>query len=245
MPAAAASLSTQSFQPARSWTASALSGRQVGAELGARLGVLRVPSVRLQVVDGIVGAADHLHVVLREQPLRRELRLRQPAVAVFVDLLGGVRPEQLARHAERELQLQVRPVVERVAQGLRHRRRPRRELVPVGRVAGDVALGHARRPHRAPLVVVALQPDLGDRPPLVVVGDLMRRQVAVVVDDRLRPRVLLVEIDRDLAVEEEIVVEEALHFTPYAGSEREADAGVEVQVERELGRCELGVGRKD
>jgi hypothetical protein len=54
-------------------------------------------------------------------------------------------------------------------------------------------------------------PDLGDRPPAVVVGDLLRRQVAVVVDDRLPARVLLVEIDRGLAVEEEVVVEELFH----------------------------------
>ena len=62
----------------------------------------------------------------------------------------------------------------------------------------------------------------------------MRRQVAVVVDDWLPPRELLVEIDGGLAVEQEIVVEEASSW-----SEREADAGVEVEVERELGRGDL------
>ena len=199
------------FQAARSWTPSALSGRQVGNSLVVGARVARVPLVRLEIVDRIVGAAHHDHAVLLEQALRGEVVLGQAAVAVVVDLARGVGTEELVLHAERKLQLEMRPVIERVAERVGDRAGPGLELVPVGRVAGDQALGHAVGAHRAPFVVIALEPDLGQRLEPVIVGDLVGRQVAVIVDDRLRPRELFVEIDRDRRIEQEIVVEKPLH----------------------------------
>ena len=113
--------------------------------------------------------------------------------------------------AERPPQLHRRPVVERVAERLGHRARPGLELVEVRRVAGAELLRDAVRAHRPPLVVVALEPDLGDRAEAVVRRHQLRREVAVVVDDRQVLRRAVVELARRLGLEQEVVVEEGLH----------------------------------
>ena len=105
----------------------------------------------------------------------------------------------------------ARPVVERVAERLRHRARPGLELVEVRRVARAEPLRDAVRAHRAPLVVVALEPDLGDRAEAVVARHQLRREVAVVVDDRQVLGGAVVELARRLALEQEVVVDEGLH----------------------------------
>ena len=77
------------------------------------------------------------------------------------------------------------PVIERIAQGVRDRAGPGQEfLVGIG-VAGAVALVDAVGAHGAPLVVVALQPDLGEVAELPVLRDVRGGQVAVVVENRL------------------------------------------------------------
>ena len=171
--AAASSRSTQAFN-----AAGIVGGHDtVGPERGhhARLGIRPFGDRRVVVqrVDRVVGRADDRHAELPQQPLRREVGPGEELVAVVADPPRGVRLEQL-RDAERTLQLQVRPVVERVAQRVRHRLRPRLELLPVRRVAGAEPLRHAVGAHRPPLVVIAVQPDLGDRGEAVVLGDLGR-----------------------------------------------------------------------
>ena len=123
----------------------------------------------------------------------------------------AVAREQRLVDAERPPQLHRRPVVERVAERLGHRARPGLELVEVRRVPGAVLLRDAVRAHRPPLVVVALEPDLGDRAEAVVGRHQLRREVAVVVDDRQVLRRAVVELARRLGLEQEVVVEEGLH----------------------------------
>ena len=110
--------------------------------------------------------------------------------------------------AEVTLQLQVCPVIQRIAQAARHGRRPGEELLIGRRVAGAEALGHAVGAHGAPLVVIALEPDLEEVVEAPVAGHVGRRQVAVVVENRLPRRMLVIEPARRGAVEQEVVGDE-------------------------------------
>ena len=133
--------------------------------------------------------------------------LGEERVALLPDAGGGLRAEQ-AVDAEGHLQLKVCPVVERVAQALRHRRRPGQELVAIVGRTGDQALVDAVGAHRPPLVMVAGEPQLGEVGEAPVAGDVRRREVVVVVDDRLRRRVAVVELPRAGAVQQEVLGDE-------------------------------------
>ena len=113
--------------------------------------------------------------------------------------------------AEVTAQLQVRPVVERIADQRGDGAREGEELVVVaGGVAGDEVLRHARGAQGAPLVVVAAEPDLREVGELPVGRDLVGREVAVVIEDRLLRRVLEVETPGPRIGQEEVVGQERL-----------------------------------
>ena len=220
--------------------------RPIGApgrvELGERAGAARVAAVRLEIVDRIVGAADDAHVELPQEALRGEVVARQLGVAVVEDLARGLGPQQLAGQAERKAELEVRPVVERIAQRVRDRLGPGLELLPVGRLAGDRPLGDAVGAHRPPLVVVAVEPDLRHRPEPVIVGHLLRRQVAVVVEDRLLGGDPVIEVDRGRRVEQEVFVEERFHDGFHEGRSLLGDVDV-VELRRSVVHDEADAAR--
>src|SRR6266853_2076498 len=99
-------------------------------------------------------------------------------------------------------------MIERVAQRVRHRRRPCFELIQRCRVARAETLGHAVRTHRAPLVVIAFEPDLEEILELPVLRDVARREMAVVIENRLRLGELVIEPPRRVSAEQEVVVNE-------------------------------------
>ena len=68
--------------------------------------------------------------------------------------------------------------------------------------------GDAIGAHGAPLIVVALQPGLGEVAELLVFGDPLRREMAVVVEDGLGLGVVVEEADGGGGFEEEVVVDE-------------------------------------
>ena len=188
-----------------------LVGTPGGDDLGAErvLGDHLVPA---QVVGRVVGGADGLHVELADEGLAAEFGRGELGVALLEDLTGGLGGEELV-DAEHAAELQVRPVVERVAHRVGHGLGPLLEGLP-GAVlaAGQVVLGHAVGAHRTPLVVVAVvavhQPELGDVAELDVLGDLLGHQVAVVVDDGHLLRMLVIELPRGGVGKHEIFVDE-------------------------------------
>ena len=173
-----------------------------------------------KIVDRIIGAADDAHVELPQETLRGEVVSRQLGVAVVEDLARRLGPQQLAGEAERKSELEVRPVVEGIAQRVRNRLGPGLELLPVGRLAGDRPLGDAVGAHRPPLVVVTVEPDLRQRPEPVIVGHLLRREMTVVVEDRLSGGDAVIELGRDRRVEQEVLVQERFHGGPIVTAER-------------------------
>jgi len=102
-------------------------------------------------------------------------------------------------------------VVERIAEGVREGPHPGVKLLPRAGVAGAEALGHAVRPHRPPLVVVAANPDVRQVPELMIRGDLRLRHMAVVVVDRLPLGIPVVELPGRVGLQQEVVVDEGLH----------------------------------
>ena len=149
--------------------------------------------VILQRIDGVVRGADDLHVVVLHQAARRELRVvLNQLVAGVVDLAGGLRIQTFG-DAESRLQLQVRPVVERVAESIGNGLGPFLELLPVGGViARAIYFGNAVAAHCTPFVMVAHQPDLGNGFKTFVLCHHLRAEVTMVVDNRHLGRMLVV-----------------------------------------------------
>ena len=186
-----------------------LVGAPGGQYLHLKTALGDVPVV-LQSVGGVVGGAYRLDVVAAHEPACRVGRRGQQGVAAGVDVGGGVGAEQVG-DAEGRGQFEVRPVVERVAQGVGQGLGPFLKLLPVGSVARDVALVHAVGPHGAPFVVVAAQPQFGDGGEAVVLGNHLRRQVAVEVDDGQRRRHVVVEVAGRVVAQQEVIVNEWCH----------------------------------
>ena len=201
----------QSLKAAGSLT----SRRAVGAECRVDAGLeRRRPQlcVPLEIVDRIVGGAERPHLEAREDALRVQPFRGQLLVGRRPDPIGVPAVEQLA-DAEVALELEMGPVIQRVAQRLRHRRRPGAELVQRPRVAGAVAFVDAVGAHRPPLVMIALEPDLEQVVEPPVLGDVARRQVVVIVENRLLGSVALVKAPRRRGLEKEICAEERHGFT--------------------------------
>ena len=165
-----------------------------------------------EVVGGIVGGAERAHVESFEQAPRREFGLLEQGIGLLPDGGRGLLVEQ-GVDAEVALQFQVGPVVERIAQRVRDRPGEGEEfLVGIG-IAGAERFRGPVAAHRAPLVVIALQPDLVEVGELPVRRDVGRRQVIVVVEDGLRRREVVVEAPGRLGLEQEMIVDEGgSHF---------------------------------
>lgn len=165
----------------------------------------------LQRIDGVVGGADDLDVVVLHQTAGEELGLLQLLGALVVNLARGLRAEQVG-DAERRLELQVGPVVQGVAHGIRNRLCPLLELLPIGSIlACAEPLVDAVGTHGAPLVMVALQPDFRQVVEAVVRGHVPWNEVAMVVDDRHLGGVLVVEPFGGTRLQQEVVVVELFH----------------------------------
>ena len=182
-------------------------GKDAGPE-----GVVGDHLVPVQVVGGVVRRADDVDVELADEGLAAEFGRGELGVALLEDLAGRGGRQELV-DAEDALQLQMRPVVERVAHRVGHGLRPLLEGLPrAARAARDVFLRYAVAAHRAPFIVVARvavhQPELGDIAELDVFGNLLRGEMAVVVDDGHLLRMVVVEALRRGGGEHEVVVDE-------------------------------------
>ena len=146
-------------------------------------------------------------------------------VAQVPDFLSGV-AVQHAVVAEEGVQLQVGPVVHRVADGHGQGLGKLLETLTVGLVAGDVLFGHAVGTHHAPLIMIAevaavrvaaAQPHLSDVVEAAVLVDLAGRDVAVVVADGHAGCVVVVQVLRGGRLEHEVLIHKCFHgsLTPF------------------------------
>ncbi|MBA7710400.1 hypothetical protein ES703_119342 [subsurface metagenome] len=128
----------------------------------------------------------------------------QQLVTSVINLACGIRSEQLVVYAEWILQLHVRPVIKWISQAAGYGLGPLLELLIITRIAGTVLFVDTIGSHCPPFVVVVVKPNLGQILELMVVGDLLSRQVAVIIVDRHLCRVLMVKGSRSLCLEKKI-----------------------------------------
>ena len=176
--------------------------------------------VPVQIIDGVIGGADEGHVGLLDQAADSQLGIvLQLVVAQVPHFLSGV-AVQHAVVAKEHMQLEVGPVVHRVADGHGQSLSELLETLAVGLVAGDVLLRHTVGAHDAPLVVVAevaavrvaaAQPDLSDVVEAAVLVDLTGRNVAVVIADGHILSVSVVQVLCGGRLEHELLIHKCFH----------------------------------
>ncbi len=159
--------------------------------------------VMLERVGGIVRGADGLDLARAQDAARGHLRLRQTRVGLLPDRGGGTLVERRG-DAEVILQLEMSPVVKRIADQLRDRFGKCEILLVRRRVAGAEALRDAVGPHGPPFIMIAGEPDFSQVGEAMVRCDLRRRQVAVVIENRFRLGIRIIERVRRFGLEEKI-----------------------------------------
>ena len=188
--------------------------RLVGAERGEHLHLARLVRrdlvVPLQGVHRVVRRADELYVRLLDDAPDGHRLPGEDLVALVVDSLCGL-PVELLGYAEVVLELEVCPVVERVADEPREGLGPGLEGDERVGGAGDLGLREAARAHLPPLVVVAAEPHLGNCLVAPVLRDVAWVDVAVVVDYGHLRGVAVVQRPRRRGVQQEVLVQKLLH----------------------------------
>ncbi|MNC51677.1 hypothetical protein D3C75_1009780 [compost metagenome] len=76
---------------------------------------------------------------------------------------------------------------------MRHRCRPGIKFFLVRGIAGTQAFSHTVGAHRAPLIVIALQPDIVHVLKTTVFGNLLRWRMAVIVENRLTRCIVVIQ----------------------------------------------------
>ena len=140
-------------------------------------------------------------------PCGRRSSLPQLRVRLLPNAFAARFVQQLV-DSEIALQLQVRPMVERIAQRVGHGARPRQKFLLGRPGSGAVLFADPIGPHGAPFVVVALQPDFEKILEAAVLGYLPRRQMAMIVEDGFVLGIFVIQPLRGLAAEEKIVMDE-------------------------------------
>jgi hypothetical protein len=102
----------------------------------------------------------------------------------------------------------MRPVIERIAECVRHGRRPSLELVEVIGLARAKTFRDAVGPHGAPFVMVAFKPDLKKVFELAVGRNVARRNMTMIVKNRLGFRVLVVKFASRFGAQQKVFVDE-------------------------------------
>ena len=148
-------------------------------------------------IGRIIRRTKSLHVEALEHSPGRERRVGQLLVRLVPNVLRRIWAKQCI-DPEATLQFEVRPMVERIAQGMRNGRGPCQVLFLGIAVSGNQFFGCAICPHRPPFVMIAFQPNLRQVGKPTVLGNLIGGEVVVKVEDRLVLGVPMVECDRFL-----------------------------------------------
>src|SRR5262249_45064763 len=140
--------------------------------------------VMLERGNRIVRGTDVDNTELLQDPLHGQIYLRELFVRAIPDLFRGVLVEQLV-NAEVTLQLQVRPVIQRITKCVRDGPCPRQEFFVWVRTSGAVPFRDTVGAHCAPLIVITFKPYFSEIAEAMIVGNLLRRKMAVIIKDGL------------------------------------------------------------
>ena len=192
-----------------------LIGPEGGQHAGLQGGIGSHFGVPLQAVRRVVGGTQQRHVGLLQNipdgdPIADDL------AAVVPDLFG-VGAGQMAVIMEVAAQLQVAPVIKRVARGPLQSVGPGLELLKGIGVAGHQTFLRPVGPHQPPFVVVPLQPKLGEIVKDPVLGDLPGTDVTMVIQDGHLLRHCVVQCPGRFGGQQKIFVQKGLgpaHMVP-------------------------------
>ena len=172
-------------------------------------GVSRDFFVPFQRVRRIVRRAEHADVHLFKE--RNRIIAFQLFHRFLPDGRRGFRRQRRVNF-KISLQFQMRPMVQRAADQLRHDLCPFLEFLVLRRVAGDVSLVHAAGTHGAPFVVICRQPELRQIFILLSLRDLAWRQMVVIVVNRLVFRILVKQRPRYFIFQQKLLVHKCSHI---------------------------------
>ncbi len=171
-------------------------------------GVSRDFFVPFQRVRRIVRRAEHADVHLFKE------RNRIVGFQLFFCFLPDSRRSlrrQRCGYLKIPLQFQMRPMVQRAADQLRHDLCPLLEFFVLRRVAGDIPFVHAAGAHGAPFVMVCCQPQLRQIFVPLPLRNFLRRQMVVIVVNRLMLCVLVKQRPSHVIFQQKILVHKCFH----------------------------------
>jgi hypothetical protein len=128
-------------------------------------------------------------------------------VGALPDRLRGALIEEVV-NPEIPFQLQVRTVIERIAQQERNGTSPGEEFFIRLGVTGHMRFGNSVGAHDSPFVVVAFETSLKQILEAAVLRDIGRRKVRVVIQNGLLRSVAVIKLLRRLAMQQEVIVDE-------------------------------------
>jgi hypothetical protein len=105
-----------------------------------------------------------------------------------------------------KIQLQMRPVIERIAKARFHRLRPGLKFFLVRSVSGNQGFADPISPHGSPFIVVARKPQLGDIIKGLVFINFFGIEMAVVINNRQMLSNLLIKFEARLVRDHKAIV---------------------------------------
>ena len=166
-------------------------------------------------IYGIIGGAHRLYIIFAHQAAGGEFRTGEHLVASVIDFVrsGGV--EHLV-NAEGCLELQMSPMIERIAKSVGESLGPLHEFLARVGISGDIALVNSVGSQRAPFIMITAEPEFGDVGESFIFSYLFRRKMAVIVNNGKLFGMLMIETARALRVKKKIFVDEGSHYIGFS-----------------------------
>ena len=155
----------------------------------------------------IVSGTNHFDVELLHKSLTTIFLGLELCGTFLIDSACGLRV-QLLIYIKTSRKLEMCPVIKRIPHRIWNCFRPFLELLIAAASTGYEFFRNSVSTHRAPFVVVASEPYLGEILELVVVGNHLWDEVAVVVDDRHVLCALMIKLASIVICEHEVFVDE-------------------------------------
>src|SRR5690606_38212968 len=108
-------------------------------------------------------------------------------------------------------ELQVCPVKKWITQCIRNRFGPLLKFLSVGFIAGAIGFIYSIGAHGPPLIMITIEPGLGDIGKLMIFGHLLWRQVTMVIDNGHSTGILMVKPLRGCCSQQEMLIQKLFH----------------------------------
>jgi hypothetical protein len=195
------------IERARSIDSQRVIGAPCGIQSRARAGM---PSMILEGINRVIGSAHNGDLHLAQQCLCAEFICSEHLIALIVYTPCGSGVEEFV-NAEEALQLEMRPVIERIPERVGNCGCPGVKSLPIRNGAGNEFLIDPVGAHGSPLIVIAGEPELGDARKPVILGNLPGREVTVIVEYREIAGVLDIEFPCRRRLKKKIIRYKWLH----------------------------------